>query len=536
MRAPPPNFRPQDLNYMQGLNTLRRSALPIALTTLLCAAATYAYEARLPNKYESVSSVLAAQDSSQNSLINNTLVTAPPLPLGAVEQALHSQNVVDGVAQRLKASSLPATDTARIVAQLELEIRTQKFQLIGTQNRLDTQQRGIYEVHAFGASPEESQALADAAVQSLLQWDTARARSGVVRAQQSLQAQVADLTTRIQAASPGSAERDALVTTLAQVSQNLAQVGVFEKAASGPLSLVAAANRPLLPVSPKPKRNSLLVGLLALLLASGVALALDTLRRRVNSAEDLRRFGAPVLGELPKISSRNLTQGYLAAAMGGATYEAVGYLRVSLEEFTPRHAQRRLVVSSARPGEGKSSVAASLAQSFALAGHKVLLIDADTHRPTQQQIWKLPAEANPDALLVGTTSTHTAQRRPISVAENIDLIPAGPPRDAARVLNQPAFEQLLGRWAEGYGVVVIDTPPLLSVSDALSINRYTDGLVFVVEAGRTHESEVARAVQTLSTSRTELRGFVLNKTTPQNSGYEAYSYTRTDAVKPGTRS
>lgn len=520
MQAPNASFRPQDLDYTQALLTLRRAALPIALATVLSGALTYAVESRQPNIFESVSSVLAAQDASQNTLINNTLVTAPPLPLGALDQALHSQGVVDVIVQQLQRSALAPSVRARLSDALNLEIRTQTFNLVTVKDKLDSQQRGVYELHATGLTPGEAQILANAAVTAVLNWDTNRAQVGVARAKSSLQAQVADLNAQVTRSVAGSPERDALISTLGQVSQNLAQVGVFEKAASGPLTLVAEGNRPLLPVSPKPRRNAAIAALVALLTGIGLALSFDSLRRRVNAPIDLLDFQAPVLGSLPRIAQRDLSGGYLAAAPRGATYEQVGFLRVALQERPVRFEQRRVVVSSARPGEGKSSVAASLAQSFALAGNRVLLIDADLHRPTQHRLWNIGESLTPPLTVSGGGDDG---RAPVSVAEHIDLIPAGSGSNGANALSLASFETRLDRWAKGYDVVIIDTPPLLSVADALSVGRYSDGVLFVIEAGQTRLTEVFRAVQSVINSQTTLIGFVLNKATAGISGYD-YHY------------
>ncbi|GGJ78187.1 polysaccharide biosynthesis tyrosine autokinase [Deinococcus aquiradiocola] len=534
MQTPVPPVRPDEIDLRQVFSTLKRAALPIVGATLLVGGATYALSRQQPKMYASVSSVLAAQDASQNTLINNTLVTAPPLPQGAVDEAIHSRSVVDDISKRLQVSGLDAGLIAHIESDLTREIASQKFKRVSVKAKLDPQQRGVYEISSTAESPRAAQVLADAAVHALLAWDTARAQTGVKRARGSLEAQLRDLDARIAATLPGSVDRQSLLTTRGQVTQNLAQVAVFEQAASGPLSLVADANEPNAPISPKPTRDALLAALLTLFAASGVALLTDSLRRRVNGPEDLMEFGYPVLAQLPALRQRALLNGVIQAARSGNLYEAVGFLRLNLMNAPHTGEQRRFVVSSSRPGEGKSSVTAILADAFAGSGLKVLLIDADMYRATQHQLWRADPnlQLGAPALLVSKPDVPGA--RPVKVTEQIDLIPAGSHRNASSVINNPGFSARLDRWSQGYDVVIIDTPPLGSVSDALALASMTDGLLFVVEAGQTREAEVGRAMQNLQVAGTPVLGFVLNKTTNDTRGYYAYSYTtREPSGRPG---
>lgn len=538
MQAPVPPFRPPELDAAQALTTLRRNAASIALFAALCSAGTYAYEQRQPPTYDSVSSVLAAQDASQNTLINNTLVTAPPLPIGAVDQALHSQGVVDDIIRELNRSGLNERATARVNAELNLELRTQHFQRVTVKEKLDAFQRGVYELHASGLNPEEAQGLANAAVTAVLHWDQARAQSGVERAKRSLKTQYADLSARVRSATSGSPEQSALISSLGQVSQNLAQVSVFEQAAVGPLTLIASANRPLTPVRPNPRRNALIALITALLAGSAAALGFDALRRRVTTEADLQDLRTPLLGTLPRLTAQELKGGYLKGAASSVMYEQIGFLRLPLQELRPPGQQRRIVVSSARPGEGKSCVAASLARSFALTGQTVLLIDADLHRPTQTKLWNLTAPTQ--VRTVNGSDQHApiaTVERSASDAGRIDLIPAGPARAGASVLNRPGWAATLDALSAGYDTVIIDTPPLLSVADALNVGRLSDGLLLVIEAGKTRRAEIDRTVQLIERSQTRLLGLVLNKTTRAQGGYAgyAYSYARPalpDATQP----
>jgi len=138
MQTPVPPVRPDEIDLRQVFSTLKRAALPIVGATLLVGGATYALSRQQPKMYASVSSVLAAQDASQNTLINNTLVTAPPLPQGAVDEAIHSRSVVDDISNRLQTSGLDAGLIAHIESDLTREIASQKFKRIDGEGRNST--------------------------------------------------------------------------------------------------------------------------------------------------------------------------------------------------------------------------------------------------------------------------------------------------------------------------------------------------------------------------------------------------------------
>ncbi|MFC6665041.1 hypothetical protein ACFP9V_06505 [Deinococcus radiopugnans] len=319
---------------------------------------------------------------------------------------------------------------------LSRELSANSFNRLKVRARLDTQQRGVYEIQAQGETPEAARQLAEDGVAALLDWDNARAKQSVTRSRQSLQGQLQNLTARIEAIND-PLERQSLVAARGQVLQNLSQMAVLETAATGTLLPVAEAVAPTRPVSPRPLRNAALAGLLALFLATGLVLLSDSLRRRVNGTEDLLPLGLPVLAQLPLVRRRNLAQGFLPASHSGPLYESIGFLRINVQSMLGDREHRRLVISSSYPGEGKSSMTAALAESLGAAGQRVLVIDADLRRPTQLKVWgpdRIGTHALPgtDASLPPANTVTEMFLRPDAahatrVGTNVDLLPAGTP-------------------------------------------------------------------------------------------------------------
>ncbi|GGL82582.1 exoP [Deinococcus aerolatus] len=499
--------------------------------------------------YESSASIIAVDPTAQNSLLKDTVLTAPPLPQGAVQEVLHSQNIVNNIINSLEKSSLSPEVIREISGDLKKELSANVFKRVEVRARLDPQQRGVYEISAQGETPEAARLLAETSVAALLAWDTARAKQGVTRSLESLQAQLKNLTERIESVDE-PLERESLLSARGQLLQNLSQLVVLETAATGTLIPVADAVAPNRPVSPRPLRNAALAGLLSLFLVTGLVLLSDSLRRRVNGTEDLLPLGLPVLAQLPLLRRRHLAAGFLPAAHSGPLYEGIGFLRINVQSMLGNREHRRLVISSSYPGEGKSSTTAALAESLGAAGQKVLVIDADLRRPTQLKVWS-PDRIGTHPLLgtdltlpPATTVTEMFLRPDAAyatrVGTNVDLLPAGTPHrgdGAGGILSQPAFRTYLDRWAQGYDYVLIDTPPMLGLPDTLAVAPYTDGVILVVEGGKTRLNDVERSLQNARVANVKMLGIVLNKIARTSDTYYAYGPETTGAapVLPAVR-
>ena len=534
-----------DLRRLWG--TLRKYTWPILGFTALSGLGSYLLFRSQPPTFEATSTVLAARSETGNSSVNNSLVTAPPLPNGAVEEAIHGSLLVDDIINRLKVSGLPDSETARIARDLRSELANDSAGRIKVSSKLDSYYlTGVHTVRANAETPEAARVLTNAAVDSLLSWDVERARAGVRQARQTYEKQLASLNARIRVTAQNSVERQTLVSGRARIVELLSTVTVLEQAATGTLTLISKAVTPVTPTAPKPLRNGALVALLALFLSSGAALIRETLGRKISSEDDVAPLGLPVLGNLPKLTAKQLASGVPQAVRSGALYESVGFLRVNLMSSTRPgptgaegggQAQRRYVISSARPGEGKSSVTASLAIGLASSGQRVLIVDADLHRPSQMRIWGQGAGVKRQYRpLVGATSNATpaldlpgALERPeaahaVVVSERIDLLPAGSPlHNTSHILTHPQLEYLMDRWSSDYDVVLIDSPPILALSDTFSLAALSSGILMVVEAGQTQLSALERTLSAAQVAGAQVLGLVLNKVSRRSEGYYYYN-------------
>ncbi len=205
--------------------------------------------------------------------------------------------------------------------------------------------------------------------------------------------------------------------------------------------------------------------------------------------------------------------------------EAYNLLRANLS-FTLMGGNGRgavIAVTSACPGEGKSYTTVNLAYSLACAGHKVLLIDADMRRPSLCRVLKAQHTAGLSNILVGRNDASVAQE---ILTAGMYYIGAGDcPPNPSELIGSEAMGKFIDEMRGIYDYVLIDTPPVLAVSDCLALAKYTDGFLMVVRHGKTRRRDIKEAQRSLAFSGTKVLGFVYNGMPAQRSSrYAGYKY------------
>ncbi len=168
----------EDFEFQRVLMSVRRHALPILTAGLLAGGLTGYLTSRQAPVYEAVSTVVASRtDGSGNSVVNTSLVTAPQLPQGAVEQALHSEGVVNDIVARLRKNpDLEAGQADELAAALQADLVADRWTNLKVDAKTDYQQAGTYAIHVQAGTPTEARVLADESVAALLSWDVGRAQ------------------------------------------------------------------------------------------------------------------------------------------------------------------------------------------------------------------------------------------------------------------------------------------------------------------------------------------------------------------------
>lgn len=201
--------------------------------------------------------------------------------------------------------------------------------------------------------------------------------------------------------------------------------------------------------------------------------------------------------------------------------EAYKTLRANVRFSAPGSECKRLCITSSIAGEGKSITALNLALSFAEAGQKVLLIDADLRRPTMARLMIENGAPGLSNILAGLCSEEEAIRQQLH--PNLDLLFSGEiPPNPSELLGSARMEQLMSHLSERYDYILVDTPPITIVSDACIVASGMDGVLFVVRQDHSNRDAVGRGVNQLKIAGAKLLGFVLNGAKEQPGGYYHY--------------
>lgn len=303
------------------------------------------------------------------------------------------------------------------------------------------------------------------------------------------------------------------------------------------IRIVDTADVPTRPVRPR-KVFTLVVGLiLGSALGIGCAFLLDHLDNTIKHEEDLRRFsGLPVLGAVP-FHAPSVANDASTAGAGpnldleshrsprSAFAEATKNIRTSILLASADEPPRHLVVSSCEPNDGKSTVALNLGIVLTQSGRRILLIDADLRRPRLHHAMGVDNVEGLSSLLTGNATVDQLIRS--TVVPGLDLITSGPiPPNPSELLDSNGLKALLtsADLARRYDHVIFDSPPALSVSDAIILAARTDGMILVVRAGETSRDSLSHAAGRLRQARVRVIGTILNAVTHSGERYNYYYY------------
>ncbi len=288
--------------------------------------------------------------------------------------------------------------------------------------------------------------------------------------------------------------------------------------------LLDRAAVPLAPFTPKPKTDltlGVLLGLVAGFALVGLLEALD--RTLKTSAQADAAFRAPMLGLVPRRRSGGML--VVSSEDGGVDSEAYRALRTAVQFTQADMVVRTVLVTSAAPGDGKTTTAANLALALAASGERVALVDGDLRRPSVADAFGLEQAVGLGSLVLRQVQLGDALQQ---WSDGVVILPSGQPLppNPSEVLGSNFMSQLLESLAERVDVVVIDTPPVLPVTDAVVLSTQVDAVLLVARYGKTRRGPAAEARRRLDAVGANVIGYVLNAVPPRESGsyYSDYRY------------
>lgn len=293
------------------------------------------------------------------------------------------------------------------------------------------------------------------------------------------------------------------------------------------ISVATPAELPLVPVSPRTLQNTLLGLAVGVMLAAGIAFLVEYLDDSLKSSDDVNRvLGLGTIGNVARFPKNTKSPLVVLDAPRAPYAEAYRNLRTNLQFSLAVDSSNALVVSSAEPGEGKTTTVANLAVAVAQMGKRVIVVDTDLRRPSLHQFFRVSPEPGLTDLFLRNQTLAQVIRE--TGQPGLYLLPCGKiPPNPAEVIASAWMDEVIDALKKEYDLVLFDSPPILPVTDALLLAAKTKHLLWVIAAGKTRSDPLRRAREALAQVDTKILGVVLNRMSAgRGYGYYYYYYSK----------
>ena len=310
--------------------------------------------------------------------------------------------------------------------------------------------------------------------------------------------------------------------------QRAKETGVSGELKSSNIRVVDRAETPRAPVTPRKALNMLLGLFSGGILAFGLAFFFEYLDSRIKTPDELKaHLGLPSLGMVPALEPKSWKgkEPLIHTGVPPGFAEAFRTIRTNVLFSSAEEGSRAIVVTSTGPGEGKTTVASNLAIGFAQAGQRVLLIDADMRRPRVHDVFGRKQEPGLSNLMVGNAKASQSVHK--TAVPGLWVLAAGHnPPNPTELLGSQRFRDFLTSLKEHFDLIIVDSPPVMAVTDAAIAAHSSSGVVFVVGAEMTSRHAARAAVEQLLQGRAHFIGAVLNRVELERNAYYYSHYYR----------
>ena len=302
------------------------------------------------------------------------------------------------------------------------------------------------------------------------------------------------------------------------LQQRLQEAGIMSSLHSTAIHVVDSAETPLNPSHPRTRFNQAVGTGVGFLIGLFVALILEVLDTNLKTMSDIEQaLQLPLLAAIPSVNIDELQPAKFkesattpGTSASSRVAEAVRGMRTAILLSTPGAPPKVILFTSTRPGEGKSSIASLTAIAFALNGSRVLLIDADLRRPSIHLRFRMGKGVGLSSVLSGKAASQEAIVEWADLP-NVHILPSGPvPPLPSELLGSAEMETLLTEMRAKYDFIILDTPPVLTVTDAAVLGRLSDATAIILRYAKAPRHVVQRCIDLLDRSGAHLLGVVVN--------------------------
>ena len=528
---PLPVLEPEGLTLRDYAGIIWRRKWLIVLIVVVATASAFFYTSRKTKQYEAGATMFYRQPLDLANPLSNTSTDIVSIDrematIGDILAGRQLQTSAEAILKRQNVDLSPGyTITAAQPSTSTSNTSTTSFGSNGVV------------VTGRSASPTLAAAAANAFTTAYIAWDAQQSRAQIAAAIPAVQRRLAQYATQ------GAAAMDS--TEYILLTQQLRDLQILQDTTVGNYHMLTPATTPTRPVAPNIKRATVLGFGVGLFVALCLALLLEQFDTRVRRPEDIAALlRRPTLGRIPPISRKALGESALVTLRhpDGHVAEAFRMVRTNLEFMAVDDEIRSLAVTSCAMGEGKSVFVANLAASMAMAGKKVVVVDADLRRPRQHKLFDIPNDRGLSTALVGKSRLdeslvpvklsppvegeddrdYAAWARSVEALTHLLVLPSGPiPPNPGEMTSSRRLEMIIESLGKQADVVIVDTPALLAVGDTAAIAARVDGILLLADVKIVRRPQLQAAAEQLMRLPVKLLGTVVRL---HDSRSGAYSY------------
>jgi len=494
-----------ELELKDFLKIIRTRKLVIVNAILVVAIIALAISFTQSPQYVGEARVLITERDAGAALLGNVIPEITGQPERALDtqvQLLQMRPLLENTIRELNLGITPR----------ELEGRIQ-VSAVGRTN--------IISVNVSDSDPARAAAIANELAEQFTRWSRDHRRESIAAAVDQVDARLAEVEDEIltlgrKVQAEGRTEELAAglqvaLSAYSPLSQERENLRIQEQLETGSARVVSPAVINEDPVSPNPLRNAILALSIGMALGLGLAMLNEYLDNTLKSSEEVESiFGAPVLGMIPleKLEDTDQKRLTIVDRPGSVAAEAYRVLRNSLDFVNFEHNIKTLLITSAAPMEGKSTLSANLAASLAQTGQNVVLISCDFRRPTTERFFGVQNIIGLSDVLRGAHTLKSALQRPGD--EHLLVLTAGKmPPNPSEILGSTKMQELIENLKEWADWIILDTPPLLAVADATALARWADGTLIVTRGGVSTRDAAVKARDMLEMVGAKIIGSVI---------------------------